>query len=97
STDKWDALSAADVFALPSDYDSFGIVVLEALLSGTPAVMSDGVYLAEELEGTGVSVCRRDPGSLAHEIGTLLGDRSAARRRALQAQAVVKRRFAPDA
>ena len=44
---KWDAFAAADVFVLASDYENFGIVVLEALLAGTPAVISDQVYLAD--------------------------------------------------
>ncbi|MEA3430901.1 MAG: glycosyltransferase family 4 protein [Nanoarchaeota archaeon] len=34
-------MSAADVFVLPSTYESFGLVVLEAIASGTPVVASD--------------------------------------------------------
>ena len=38
-----DCLSAADVFAFPSEYEGFGIVALEAQCAGLPVVASEGV------------------------------------------------------
>ena len=39
--DKCTLLSNASVFLLASDFESFGIVVAEALASGTPVIVSD--------------------------------------------------------
>ncbi len=36
-------------FVLPSDNENFGIAVVEALLSKCPVLISDGVYLSDEL------------------------------------------------
>src|SRR5205823_2585288 len=56
--ERWDAFAAGDVFALPSSNENFGIVVLEALLAGTPVVISDEVYIADELSAAGIAyVC----------------------------------------
>jgi glycosyltransferase involved in cell wall biosynthesis len=40
-------------FALPSSQENFGVALLEALHAGCPAVVSDQVYLADELAGMG--------------------------------------------
>lgn len=40
-------MSALDVFVCPSDYEPFGLVVLEALASGVPVVLSDTVGALE--------------------------------------------------
>ncbi|MBV8303933.1 MAG: glycosyltransferase, partial [Acidimicrobiia bacterium] len=63
--DKWDAFAAANVFALPSENENFGIVLLEALMARTPAVVSHEVCLADELRPVGVSVCGLDVDSIA--------------------------------
>jgi len=39
----------ADVFVLPSLHEPFGITVLESLLSGTPAIVSEGAGVLERL------------------------------------------------
>jgi len=44
---KWDALSQADLFVLPTHSENFGVAVAEALASGVPAVVSKGAPWAD--------------------------------------------------
>ena len=66
--------SAADVFVLPSHYESFGMVGLESLACGTPVVATDvGVY-PEILNGglTGRLAPGGRPDSIAEKISEVL-------------------------
>jgi glycosyltransferase involved in cell wall biosynthesis len=47
---KWGALAAAEVFALPSHQENFGIAVAEALACGTPVLVSDKVNIWREIK-----------------------------------------------
>jgi glycosyltransferase involved in cell wall biosynthesis len=42
--------AAADVFLFPTTYDSFGMVVLEAMAAGLPVITSDQAGAAELIE-----------------------------------------------
>jgi glycosyltransferase involved in cell wall biosynthesis len=61
---------AADVCVIPSLYEPFGIVALEAMAAGCPVVASDTGGLSEivEHEKTGVKVYPNNPDSLAWGI-----------------------------
>lgn len=48
--DKPSLYRLADVFALPSIYEGFGLMALEALASGTPVVTSNALVFEEVLE-----------------------------------------------
>ncbi len=62
-------LRDADLFVLPSYYENFGIAVAEAIASGTPVVISQGVYIWEEIQNTEAGwVCECDVNSLAHSL-----------------------------
>ena len=52
--DRIAALIDADLLALPSAHENFGIVVLEALAAGTPVVVSDQVGLSHEIKASGL-------------------------------------------
>ena len=72
----------ADVFALPSYTENFGMTVVEALACKLPVVISDQVNIHAEISGAGAGlVTRCDAGEVAQALETLLAD--AARRRAM--------------
>lgn len=75
--DKASFYSAADVFALPSLHEPFGITVLESLLSGTPAVVSENAGVLEKLPGLGClqKVRPADSRDLAEKISNTLKKR----------------------
>jgi glycosyltransferase involved in cell wall biosynthesis len=71
-----EAYAAADCLALPSDSDTWGLVVNEALASGVPCIVSDGVGCAPDLidgELTGRVVPRGDTGAWAAALDAILG------------------------
>ena len=53
---KAELFATADVFALPSSQENFGIAVAEALVWGVPAIVSHEVAIASEIEGAGAGV-----------------------------------------
>jgi len=65
------AYAAADVFVLPSQTETWGLAVNEALACGVPCIVSDGVGSAPDLingDRTGVVFPRGDVASLAAAI-----------------------------
>jgi D-inositol-3-phosphate glycosyltransferase len=66
--------SAAEVVVMPSHYESFGMVALEAMACGTPVIASDVGGLSFNIEDgfNGYLVPGRDPGALANKIILLL-------------------------
>lgn len=46
---KWSAFAAAEVFFLPSHQENFGIVVAEALSTGTPVLISNQINIWREI------------------------------------------------
>ncbi len=68
--------AAADMVVMPSHYESFGMVALEAMAVGTPVIASEVgglAFLVRDGE-TGFHVPSRDPEALAEKIYTLLTD-----------------------
>jgi glycosyltransferase involved in cell wall biosynthesis len=53
---KQGALSAASLFALPSLNENFGIVLVEAMSAGLPLLVSDQVYISNEVVAAGAGV-----------------------------------------
>ena len=81
-------LRAADAVVLPSRYEPFGIVALEAAAAGAPLVASTAGGLGEVvLDGeTGLSFPAGDVARLATAVGGVLADPAAAARRARAAR-----------
>jgi len=75
--DRVEALVGADLFALPSDHENFGMSVVESLAAGTPVIISNEVALSSEvISGKVGSVVQRDPKSIAAAIDSWLSDES---------------------
>jgi glycogen(starch) synthase len=82
------ALHRADAAVLPSHYEPFGLVALEAAAAGTPLVTSNIGGLGEAVINgeTGMSCPPRDVARLAEAVGAVLDDPAAAQRRARAAR-----------
>jgi D-inositol-3-phosphate glycosyltransferase len=68
--------SAAEVLVMPSLYESFGMVALEAMACGTPVIASEvgGLgYLVQDGQ-TGYTIPDSDPSALCDKLSRLLGD-----------------------
>jgi D-inositol-3-phosphate glycosyltransferase len=68
--------SAATLLVMPSHYESFGMVALEAMACGTPVIASEVgglAYLVKDGE-TGFTIPDQDPEALCEKISLLLND-----------------------
>jgi glycosyltransferase involved in cell wall biosynthesis len=85
----------ADVAVVPSTYEPFGIVALEAMAAGAPLVASDVGGLAEIVrhEDNGLKALPGHAGSLAEQIDRLLTNRALAERLAANARREVEERY----
>lgn len=68
--------NAAEALIMPSDYESFGMVALEAMACGTPVIASEVGGLAFLVKDgvTGYHVPTREPAALAERMYALLCD-----------------------
>ena len=69
--------SAAAMVVMPSHYESFGMVALEAMACGTPVIASEVgglAYLVRDGE-TGFTIPDQEPDTLCEKISWLLNDR----------------------
>ncbi len=74
--------AAAEMLVMPSHYESFGMVALEAMACGTPVIASDvgGLSVLVQHNKTGLRVKVNDPSELARAIEKLMDDDARRRR-----------------
>lgn len=87
--------TAADVCVIPSHYEPFGMVALEAMACGTPVVASavGGLKFTVIPEETGLLVPPQDVEAFAQAIDRILSDELWARKLARQAPIRVQQNF----
>ncbi|HZC69793.1 MAG TPA: glycosyltransferase family 4 protein [Jatrophihabitans sp.] len=86
---------AADAVVVPSRYEPFGIVALEAAAAGAPLAVAETGGLADLVEAgvAASSFPAGDADALASAVGKLLVDPVAARRVAARAKRIVRRDY----
>ncbi len=96
-SEKAAVFQASDLFALPSLNENFGIVIVEAMQTGKPVLISDQVYIHPEIisESAGV-LCRPDPNDCTRALMEVLSNRAEARRMGERAANLAQARFSPE-
>ncbi len=94
---KQQALESADIFCLPSSYDSFGMGYIEAMAHGLPVVALDWGPIPDVLPPEAILVPRGEPRLLAKAIDDLVVDREGRVARGTRGSKWVVERFSPRA
>lgn len=96
--DRAAAFAAAAVFSTVSDFENFGLAVVEAMSTGCPTVISDQVYVADDVAPSGAAVVvPRDAAAMAQAFDELIADRAAADTMGKRARELVVREYTPPA
>lgn len=96
--EKQDAFAAADIFALPSLNENFGIVNIEAMHSGLPLLISDQVYIYREIEDAGAGmICQPTVASVTDVLRSALRDPNKLKDMGQAGANLVQERYRPDA
>jgi glycosyltransferase involved in cell wall biosynthesis len=90
---KLDLLARADLFVLPSIGEGLSIAILEALASGTPAIISHECNLPIVGHAGAGAVVNRTAQDFADSIGRFLADSALRRATADRAYALARERF----
>jgi hypothetical protein len=73
---KWRLVASADIAVIPSRYESFGLVAVEAMMFGKPVISTRVGGIPEVVEDgvTGIPVPPGDAQALAEAMRRLIGD-----------------------
>jgi starch synthase len=93
-----DLYARASIFCLPSRFEPYGLVAIEAMAHEVPCVVTPGALAEVVLDGeTGIVVPPQDPVALAGALSRLLDDSSYARRLGVNGRARVEEHLTWDA
>ena len=96
--EKASAFLAADLFALPSLNENFGMVIVEAMQNGLPVLVSDQVYIHQKIVAANAGfACKTSSESCRLVLSRFLGDRQLTARMGVQAKSLAMDNFSPQA
>jgi glycosyltransferase involved in cell wall biosynthesis len=85
--ERLEALSAADVWALPSHTENFAVAAAEAMAAGLPVVLTPHVNIASDAAAAGAAiVTRADAADLGTQLVRLLDDAALRQRLGVRAR-----------
>jgi glycosyltransferase involved in cell wall biosynthesis len=90
-----EALSAADIFLMPSIQESFGLMAVEAMACGLPVIVFEGSALPSVIKAPtgGIAVPVKNSKALAEAITLLLNDEKLRSKIGKQARALVESHY----
>jgi glycosyltransferase involved in cell wall biosynthesis len=92
--DRIEALADATLFSLPSYHENFGMSVIEALAAGLPVIISDHVYLHQEVALARVgAVVPLNIDALAAELARWMADKELRAAAAARARTFVREKY----
>jgi glycosyltransferase involved in cell wall biosynthesis len=89
-------ISAADVLVLPSRAETYGVVVVEAMMNGVVPIVSDVEPLPEVVGSGGIVVPVDDVGAVASAVIRLETESGLLARLSRESRSIARRRNAPE-
>ncbi len=86
----------ANLLVLPTRQENFGLVLIEAMASGTPVLTTRGTDIWQELQAAGACICDNTAAALSESMEQLLSDRPALAELGRKGRAWALQQFDPE-